>query len=352
MTPSTGIDLSNVADWLGEQAVDFQGPLRADLITGGRSNLTYRVNDAMGRTFVVRRPPLHGGLDSAHDMGREARILRALAPSSVPVPDVIGECADPEVIGAPFFVMDFVDGFVVRDAASADTLPLGSRSRAARNLVRTLADLHELAPSDVGLETLGRSHGYIERQLARWLRQSEQLGESARLAIQRVHGLLAQWLPEQQRVSIVHGDYRLDNAIISERGEIRAILDWELCTLGDPLADLGMLIAYWAEGQTEYGVLKDAPTTVEGFLTRAEVIDAYAARSSLDLSALPFYVAFALWKIAAIMGGVHERYSTGAYGAMDPDVADLPERAKAVLEHATGILEANRIDFGMEGQRS
>ena len=350
MTQSTGIDLSNLAGWLADEGVGFQGPLQADLIPGGRSNLTYRVTDAKGRTFVLRRPPLHGGLDSAHDMGREARILRGLASSPVPVPRVVAECANPEVIGAAFFVMEFVEGLVARDAASAAVLPLPERASAGRNLVGVLATLHDVAPEDVGLESLGRSHGYIERQLARWLRQSESVSGGARLGIQKVHALLVPSRPEQQRVSIVHGDYRLDNAIISERGEVRAILDWELCTLGDPLADLGMLIAYWAERQTEDGALKDAPTTVQGFLTRSEVIDAYAAQSPLDLSPLPFYVAFALWKIAAIMGGVYERYSAGAYGAMDPEVADLPERAKTMLEQAMAILETNRIDFGLEGR--
>ncbi|MET0228231.1 MAG: phosphotransferase family protein, partial [Actinomycetes bacterium] len=244
-----GIDLAGVTGWFEANIAGAKPPVRVALIAGGRSNLTYRVEDAAGSSWVLRRPPLHGVLPSAHDMGREHRVISALAGTPVPVPAAFGLCEDPAVTGAPFYVMGFVDGIVPRDEATvAAGLDEPARGAAARSLVDALVALHQVDPDQVGLGQLGRHHGYLERQLARWQRQLEQTRTRPLPALDEVHRRLAANLPAQAGPArIVHGDFRLDNVVLSPAGRVLAVLDWELCTLGDPLADLGLLQVYWAE---------------------------------------------------------------------------------------------------------
>ncbi|HET8788261.1 MAG TPA: phosphotransferase family protein, partial [Actinomycetes bacterium] len=278
MTP--GIDLERVADWFEANVPGVRPPLSFRQIAGGRSNLTYRVEDAARATWVLRRPPLHGVLPSAHDMGREHRVITALAGTPVPVPATFGLCQDPAVTGAPFYVMAHVDGVVPRDEATvAAALDEPARAAAAGSLIDALVALHGVDPDQVGLGELGRRSGYLERQLARWQRQLEQSRTRPLPALDEVHRRLAAHLPVQVGPArIVHGDFRLDNVVLSPAGQVLAVLDWELCTLGDPLADVGLLQVYWAEPGDRTLPLASAPTVMPGFPGRAAVAEAYAAR--------------------------------------------------------------------------
>ncbi len=338
---SEGIDADAVTSWLRERRPEVAPPLRFEVIPGGRSNLTYTVEDAEGRRFVLRRPPLHSVLESAHDVVREARLMDALAGSDVPVPVVVGAERAPDVNGAPFFVMEHVDGIVVRDAATAqEVLPEPRRDGTSRALVDTLVALHATDLAAVGLEDLARHDGYVERQLRRW---SGQLagGDGRDLPLLAELGeRLAADVPAQQRVAIVHGDYRLDNVILSRDGQrVLAVLDWELCTLGDPMADLGMLHVYWGDPDAALRPLGDMATLLPGFWTRQEAMAAYDEQSDLDLSELDYYVAFARWRLAIILEGVHSRFAAGAYEHADEGVAALGE---AVLELADAADDAAR----------
>jgi len=311
-----GIDAPAVSAWLTGTVPDLSPPFAFELIAGGRSNLTYRVTDANGRSVALRRPPVSHVLPTAHDMTREHTVLSALGPTEVPVPETLGLCADPTVNGAPFYVMSFVEGHIIRDQHSAAELDEDVRRRAGDSLVDTLARLHAVDIDRVGLGGFGRRDGYIARQLKRWhgqFTQSTVDGATGPAVIDRVHQLLAGRIPAQQGVGIVHGDYRLDNTVLGDDGTVRAVLDWEICTLGDPLADLGLLLVYWAEpGDAQAALLGVAPTVLPGFATRDQLVARYAAASGRDVSGIAFYKAFGYWKLACILQGVHARYAGGA----------------------------------------
>ena len=339
--PPPGIDPDGVEAWFAAHVPRARLPLRFELIAGGRSNLTYRVEDAAGAAFVLRRPPLRGVLPSAHDMAREHRIIAALHPTAVPVPRPLGLCQNESVTGAPFYVMDFVEGVVPRDRATAAAgLPAALRGAAARSLLEVLVTLHQVDVDAVGLGQLGRREGYLERQLRRWTRQWEQSRTRELPLIDEVGARLAARVPPQRAATIVHGDYRLDNVILSPAdGRVRAVLDWELCTLGDPLADVGLLLVYWTEPGDPLEPLRDPPTTLPGFPSRAELAAAYAERSGRDLGELDYYLAFGYWKLAVILEGVHARSVAGAYGAADPArFRGLAEMVDLLAEQAAAAV--------------
>jgi aminoglycoside phosphotransferase (APT) family kinase protein len=334
-----GIEPAGVTAWLCERARDVVPPLRFSAIAGGRSNLTYTVTDAAGTHFVLRRPPLGPLLPSAHDMGREHRIMAALADSPVPVPPVVGLCTDESVIGAPFYVMRFVDGLILRNPEAVAPVAEPIRVAAAEALVDTLAALHAVDPDAVGLGDLGRKDGYVERTLRRWRGQWDKSKSREIPLIDEVADRLAADIPVAGPARIVHGDFRLDNAIVSpDDGSVQAVLDWELCTLGDPLADIGMLLVYWTEPGDETSALFWAPTTSPGFPGRKEVTARYAAASGRDLSELDYFVALGYWKIAVILEGVYVRYASGAYPATDDSWRSfesvVPKLAEAADEAA------------------
>jgi aminoglycoside phosphotransferase (APT) family kinase protein len=318
-----GIDVAPVTAWLDAHAPAVTPPLAFDLIAGGRSNLTYRVSDQAGRRWVLRRPPLGQVLATAHDMGREHRLISALAPTDVPVPPVVGLCTDADVNGAPFYVMDFVDGHVIRDREAADALDTAARERVGREVPEVLARIHAVDPDAVGLGDLSRKEGYIERQLKRWYRQWEQSKTRELASVDTVHEALSARIPEQGPAAIVHGDYRLDNCLVADDGRIAAVLDWELCTLGDPLADLGLLLVYWTDPGDARSALPDSATAQPGFPDKATLVERYAAASGRDVSTVDFYVAFGYWKLACILEGVYARYRGGAMGSgQDPSAYD------------------------------
>jgi aminoglycoside phosphotransferase (APT) family kinase protein len=321
--PVEGIDDPGVTGWFREHVVDVEPPLDFSLIAGGNSNLTYVVTDSTARRWVLRRPPLGQVLATAHDMGREHTIITALGPTEVPVPSTVGLCTDESVNGAPFYVMDFVDGTVVRDLATAERLTTTQRRAASESIVDVMAAIHGIDVDAVGLGELGRKDAYLERQLKRWYRQyngsKEHSPDVDFPEVDRVHELLSRHIPAQQGATIVHGDYRLDNCMIGEDGRIVAVLDWELCTLGDPLADLGLLWVYWADPDGGAVLPQASPTALDGFLRKSEVLDRYTAASGRDLSDIDFYIAFGFWKLACIIAGVYSRYAGGAMGkSTDP----------------------------------
>lgn len=332
-----GIECDRVTGWLADR-VEITPPLRFELIEGGRSNLTYEVTDAAEKRLVLRRPPLQGVLESAHDMGREYRIISALAGSGVPVPACIGHEQDDEVTGAPFYVMEYVDGVVLRDATAARQLSPSTRTTVGEDLIDVLVALHATDVDRVGLGDLARREGYIERQLRRWHRQLEEARTRELPLLDEVHDRLAATVPEQGPAGIVHGDYRLDNLIVDpDTGRIRAVLDWELTTLGEPLADLGLLLVYWAQPGDAASRLLDAPSLVEGFPGRDRLVERYAAASGRDVGDIGYFVAFGYWKLACILEGVYARTRSGAYG---DDTAGADHFGQLVTEFAEHAAQA------------
>ncbi|MEU7020885.1 phosphotransferase family protein [Streptomyces sp. NPDC046203] len=285
------------------------GPLEARLIEGGRSNLTYTVTDGTGR-WVVRRPPLGHVLATAHDMRREHRVVSALRDTAVPVPGTVLLCEDESVLGAPFYVMEFVDGVPYRSAA--ELAPLGAdRTRAAvLGLVDTLVELHAVDPVAAGLGDFGRPDGFLDRQLRRWGKQLAASRGRELPGIDELHAALGQGLPDSPAPTVIHGDYRLDNVLVGPDEEIRAVLDWEMSTLGDPLTDLGLLVMYSTPLD-----LPDSPisttASAAGHPAAAELVERYAARSGRDTGSLAWYTAFAWFKLAVILEGIHYRYTLG-----------------------------------------
>ena len=335
-----GIAEERVGPWLAE-SLGLAEPIGYELIAGGRSNLTYRVTDAAGREVVLRRPPVHHVLPTAHDMTREHRAISALYPTAVPVPEPLALCTDLEVTGAPFYVMSFVDGYVLRDPKTAEAvLDPAARRATGTNLAEVLAELHALEPAAVGLGDLGPREGYISRQLDRWHRQfdrSQLEGRERVAAIDKLYDWLRERIPAQDGVSIVHGDYRLDNTVLHPTGEVAAVLDWEICTLGDPLADIGLLMVYWSEPADSFTVLGKSPTVAAGFATRADVLGRYAEVSGRDVSNLDFYVAFGYWKLACILQGVLCRYDAGAAGGDRTGIDSFEPQIRALADAAAQV---------------
>jgi len=341
MSSIPGIDLESVAAWLDANVDGLTGPYDFSLIEGGRSNLTYMVTDGNGRRFVLRRPPLGHVLATAHDMAREHKIISAVGTTSVPVPQTLGLCSDDSVNQAPFYVMDFVDGVVLDSPEKGTELSVEQRELVAFNLIDVMADLHAVDVDAVGLGDLARREGYVERQVKRWTRQWADSRTRDLAAIDEVAELLAASIPEQQSVSIAHGDYRLGNCLTDlENNRIAAVLDWELCTLGDPLADLGYLGVYWADPEGN-GQRSNDPTGAGQFPPYEQLVERYAARTGRDVSNIPYYVAFSAFRLAVISEGVYARYLHGAMGDdVDPEI--LNGFRDAVQELAVGALTTLR----------
>src|SRR3954453_20529516 len=338
-----GIDGEKVSPWFEANIPGVEPPLTFELIAGGRSNLTFRVTDAAGHDYCLRRPPTSHVLPTAHDMGREFRIIDALGPTPVPVAKALGFCEDEFVNGKPFYVMDYVEGHVLRNAETAEKVFTEDQRRAAgEHLIDVLADLHAVDVDAVGLGDLGRKEGYIARQLKRWYSQFQQsaaLGERSVPVVDEMHEFLSARIPEQGDAGIVHGDYRLDNTMFGDDGKVKAVLDWEICTLGDPLADVGLLMVYWTDKGDNDVLMTTAPTALPGFPDKAELRVRYAKRSGRDVSQLDFYISFGYWKLACILEGVYSRYMAGAGGGdrsgfegMGQQVQFLGEASKAAAE--------------------
>ncbi|MFN2376455.1 MAG: phosphotransferase family protein [Candidatus Binatia bacterium] len=339
-----GIDEPKVSDWLVTHCEGLRPPLAFDAITGGHSNLTYKVTDAAGRAVVVRRPPLGAVLATAHDMGREHRIIGALAGTKVPVPPALGLCTDESVNGAPFYVMDFVAGAVLDTPAMVrQTLPdAASRARLSDSVLGALVALHTLDPATIGLGDLGRTEAYLDRQLKRWRTQWEKSKTRELASMDETYELLLRAKPEQKYTGIVHGDYRLGNMLATSDGRVAAVLDWELCTLGDTLADVGYLMNNWADaGEEGPSQAVAMPTSTGGFLSRAEFLAEYTRRSGHSVEGVEYYRAFQWWRLAAIVEGVLSRYQKGVMGdpgmALDVFKSQVDQMAEEALTMVRGI---------------
>jgi aminoglycoside phosphotransferase (APT) family kinase protein len=314
-----------------------------ELIAAGMSNLTYVVAP-VGRpddAVILRRPPTGAVLATAHDMVREHRVITALGPTDVPVPRTLHLETDTSVLGAPFYVMERVVG-----AHVVDQLPPGyadqpaQRRALADGLVDVLADLHQVDPEAVGLADFGRPEGFLARQVRRWTQQWDATRDTDRPDLDALAARLAETVPPTQRSSVVHGDYRMDNCLLDPQqpGRVRAVLDWEMSTLGDPLTDLGMLFVYWPQAGEPDSIALSQVTTLPGFPTRAEVADRYAARTGADLGQLSWYVAFAYFKFASILAGIVARSAAGAMAGKSAagyaeKIGPCVERGRAALEH-------------------
>lgn len=330
-TPSgthPGADPRAVGAWLAERFDD--GAWRdctLSPIGGGRSNLTYRVQSSAG-AVVLRRPPVGAIAATAHDMGREQRVISALAGTPVPVPRVLAASTGGAPVDAPCFVMELVEGVVpLGELPEGWAVTEAARARMAQELVDVLVALHAVDPAAVGLDDFGRPDGFMARQVRRWGKQWDAArgdgvaDPAAEAALTRLGTRLADTLPRTQRNTVVHGDYRIDNCLFdaADPGRIRAVLDWEMSTLGDPMADLGLLLVYWYH-HDELPVWRAAqhlasPTTLPGFPTRPELAAAYARGSGLDLEPLPWYVAFGTFKLAVVLAGILARVRAGAVPA-------------------------------------
>ena len=342
-----GIAAEPVSKFLAEHVPSLEPPLRFELIGGGRSNLTYRVHGASG-SCVLRRPPLGHVLPTAHDMAREFRVLSALAPTDVPVARPLALCEDAAVNGMPFYVMEDRPGVVIEDrippgyAATAE-----ERRRLSLALVDVLARLHAVDWRAVGLEGFGRPEGYLERQLRRWSQQWQRSKVAELPAIDELMRRLGAALPSSPPATVVHGDYRLGNVALApdDPGRILAVFDWEMATLGDPLADLGYLLMYWAEAgdppeQAMPGGVR-ALTAAPGFPTRAELVAAYARASGRVVEAIDFYQVLALYKLAVISEGIYARYKMGK--TVGPGFENMERASVGLAQRGLRLADASPI---------
>jgi len=332
-----GIDAPAVERWLAGAAPEVATPVTFALVSGGRSNLTYEMTAADGTRYALRRPPLGGVLSTAHDMSREWRFISALHPTRVPVPEPVAYCDDTDVIGASFYVMGFVDGQVLAGPEEGAALAYEARGTAAGQVADVLAELHAVDVDAVGLGDIGRRTGYIERQLRRWHKQVHASGAPDLDLLDRVHELLAAQAPDGDVPGgIVHGDYRPGNMSFAPDGRILAIFDWELATLGDPLADLGWLVATWERPGDRFPPATPGPSVADGFPDADELVARYARASGRDVSRLPYYVAFSRWRSACIGAGVYARYKAGVMG---DDGYAAEARADGVTRQGQAALE-------------
>jgi aminoglycoside phosphotransferase (APT) family kinase protein len=336
-----GIDQARVTRWFDDLAVSFTGRLRFERIGLGQSNLTYAVCDADGRRWVLRRPPLGHLLASAHDVAREARIIAALAPTDVPVPAILGVAQDPAIADVPLVLMEFIDGQVVDTIEVTESLAPQRRREIGLSLPMTLAKIHAVDIEAVGLSDLASHKSYARRQLKRWAGQWERSKTRDLPELDDLTRRLCATVPEQHEVSLVHGDFHLRNVIVSQTtGAVIGVLDWELSTLGDPLADMGTMLAYWPEPGEDVGDL--AASALDGFPDRAELARIYLEQTGRDAQALKYWHALGLWKIAIIVEGVMRRttdihQNAAAAGTPTAEWIDGLVRAACEVADAAGI---------------
>ena len=349
-----GLRLASLSTWMQDNIADFDSssPIQATLLAGGRSNVSYKLTDASGSSWVLRRPPLGHIMPSAHDMGREFRVLSGLNSVSYPTPTTRGYCEDESVIGAKFMLMDFVDGRVIESAKTASSLTAQQAGEISQELVDTLARLHAVDPVAAGLEQLGKPAGYLQRQVKRWGEQWQITKTRELPEIEKLHAWLETAIakvPEDLPTSIVHGDYRIDNVILaSNRSEIVAVLDWEMSTLGDPISDLAISLVYWSQAtdtlRKRIPVAEDV-TSGPGFWSRQQVLDRYISQTGLDIAHLDECVALACFKLAVIMESIHHRNLSGQQlGAAAGEQSTMGEATVALTELGLAVTRQGAIE--------
>jgi aminoglycoside phosphotransferase (APT) family kinase protein len=337
-----GYDVDSVNIWIRDHIPSLIPPFEWTRLEGGHSNLTYLLNDANGIKAVIRRPPQGELLPKAHDMSREWALISALGPTAVPVPEALGFCEDPNVTGAWFYVMGFVDGHPLYNGEqSRDVIAEENRRVMSESFVDVLAELHSLDPDERGLGDLGKKDSYVGRQLKTWYRSWNASIEGAKLDDPRAHALQKFFmdnLPDQGPARIVHGDYGCHNCLFGADGRVAAVVDWEISTLGDPLADLAYALNQWAQVDDELPEGADPATAMPGFMTRAELAERYASKTGRDLTNLNYYIAFNRWKTAAIVHGVYARYMEGKKSTEGIDLNELRERILLALTQAEAAI--------------
>lgn len=314
MTDTPGLDLTGFRAWYDEQRPgEIADELSGQLIAGGKSNLTYEVTDGTS-WWIVRRPPLGHVQATAHDMGREYTAMSALRDTDVPVPTTYAHCADPDVIGAPFYVMERVAGTAYRSARELEELGAVRTASIAREMVDVLARLHTVDPEAVGLGEFGRPAGFLERQVRRWGQQLAGSKTTDRPGADELHRRLTARVPEDDRewAGIVHGDYRLDNLLTGADDHIKAVVDWEMATLGDVRTDLALLLVYDRLADLPAAGLVSDVSTAPGYPSGEEHLARYAESRGRDLGDMGFHLGLAYFKLAVILEGINYRFLQGA----------------------------------------
>jgi aminoglycoside phosphotransferase (APT) family kinase protein len=342
-----GYDVPAVEAWIAANVPALTPPLAWTRLEGGHSNLTYLIEDTAGRKAVIRRPPLGELLPRAHDMAREWALISALGPTSVPVPAALGFCDDTAVTGQRFYVMGHIDGHPLYNAADTNRYaPEPVRMKLAHSFIDVLADLHAVDPDAVGLGDLGKRDSYVGRQLSTWYRSWTASVGPANYDDPRAHELqrfMLAHLPEQGPIRVVHGDYGLHNSLVGPDGAVAAIVDWEISTLGDPLADLAYALNQWPDPSDPSPPGPDAATSPPGFPPRTALAARYAARTGRDLSHLDYYVGFNRWKSAAIVHGVYARYMEGKKSTEGVGLEALRSQIERSLDAAEAALGRLRV---------
>lgn len=337
-----GYDIPAVESWIAANVSGLVPPFEWTRLEGGHSNLTYKLRDGSGNEAVIRRPPQGELLPKAHDMSREWALISALGPTPVPVPAALGFCEDPGVTGAWFYVMGLVDGRPLYSAAETLAwVPEERRLQLAHSFIDVLADLHSLVPDEIGLGELGKKEGYVQRQLKTWYRSWLASAEPAQYDDPRAHELQQYFLdnmPEQGMARVVHGDYGFHNCLIGADSSVVAVVDWEISTLGDPLADLAYALNPWADPGDTTPQDPVLATAVPGFPTRTELAQRYAGRTGASLDQLDYYLGFNRWKTAAILHGVYARYMAGQKSTEGVALEELRSRIDASLGSAAEIV--------------
>lgn len=317
-------------------------PLRVERVRGGHSNETFFIGRG-SHEWVLRRPPRGPLLPTAHDVLREYRVLKALNTTNVPVPRVILACDDVSIIGAPFYLMERLHGLVIHTELPSFAGDAAGRVALSRSLIDALAALHTVDWQAVGLGDFGKPEGYLERQVRRWTGQLEKSRQRPLPDLDAVTAWLTAHMPVSGPATIVHGDFRIDNAMYaSDRPEVIALLDWEMATIGDPLADVGYLLSFWREqGDPEPGFTSDSWRVMEqpGFPSRTEIAEYYAERTGRSIGDMAFYVALAIWKLAILLEGSYQRHRSGTtddpfFEQLEYGVPELARRALDVCNNA------------------
>jgi aminoglycoside phosphotransferase (APT) family kinase protein len=342
MADVPGLDLERVLPWFRERVTEVES-LTGTVIGHGRSNITYRLDDPKGNSWVLRRPPLSHVQATAHDMGREFRILTALAPTGFPAPRPIALCDDESVNDAQFYIMEYLDGLVPVDPNDVSKRwDEKDRHRIGIELVDVLVRLHAFKPEEIGLEGWGKPQGYLERQVRRFSEQLESIRYRETTELDELARRLKNAMPEERRPGIVHGDYRLDNAILDDDGHIIAVLDWEMCTLGDSLADLGLLRMYWGQGTSRDLAVAGTPVMqLPGFPTWEEAQARYEEKSGVDLTNLDFYTVLAHFKLGVILENMYKRFLGG--GTVGAGFEMIGQQAIALAQRGLAVADESDI---------
>ena len=340
-----GYDVDAVEAWIRNNIDGLTPPFDWVRLEGGHSNLTYKLTDANNKEAVIRRPPLGILLPKAHDMSREWALISALGPTPVPVPTALGFCDSPSVTGAWFYVMGCIDGRpLYNNEETLEWIPEDMRTNMAHSFVDVLADLHDLDPLEIGLGELGKHDSYVGRQLKTWYRSWTSSVDGAQMDDSRAHELQQFFLdnlPKQTKIRVVHGDYGLHNCLIGANSVVAAVVDWEISTLGDPLADIAYALNTFPDPGDEIPIAPDAATNVPNMPTRSELIQRYAERTNRDVSNINYYYGFNRWKSACIVHGVYARYMQGNKSSEGVDLDHMRTRIESALTLAAQAV--NRI---------